>query len=65
MLTRQEAQVLNVVVIGFVIVDHLQAQVLFDSRATHSFIFKKFAILLNKSCKLFESTLTILLIMAS
>ena len=50
----------NVVVTSIIIVDNLQSQVLFDPRATYSFISKKIAILLNKSYELVESPLFIL-----
>ena len=50
---------MNAIVTGIIIVDNLQAQVLFDAGATHSFVSKKFSILLNRSYELLESPLTI------
>ena len=38
----------------------LQAQVLFDSRVTHSFIAKELAILINKFGELMESPLVVI-----
>ena len=58
-LTRQEAQASNAVVTGIIIIDNLQAQVLFDPGATHSFVSKKFATSLNRSYELLESLLTV------
>ena len=47
-------------VTGNIIIDNLQARVLFDLGATHSFVSKKFTVLLNRSYELLESPLIVL-----